>query len=81
MAVTMHFPLILESHYHPPDDRPPKWLFYKADWNLFNYLCLEAFLQDDVDGGLQLDTCIDELCEITNETIPKSNLANLVNTK
>ena len=28
MAVTMHFPLVLESHYHPPDDRPPKWQFY-----------------------------------------------------
>ena len=30
-----HFPIILKSHYHPPDDRPPKWQFHKADWNLF----------------------------------------------
>ena len=35
-----HFPIILESHYHPPDDRPPKWQFHKADWNLFK-TCFE----------------------------------------
>ena len=29
-----HFPIILESHYHPPDDRPPKLQFHRADWNL-----------------------------------------------
>ena len=68
-----HFPLVLESHYHPPDDRPPKWQLYKANWNLFKNLCSEAFLQDDLDGGLQLETFIDKLGEITNETIPKSN--------
>ena len=68
-----HFPIILESHYHPPDDRPPKWQFHKADWNLFKDLCLEAFLQDDLDGGLHLETFIDKLCEIANQTIPKSN--------
>ena len=68
-----HFPIILKSHYHPPDDRPPKWQFHKADWNLFKNLCLEAFPQDDLDGGLQLETFIDQLCEIANETIPKSN--------
>ena len=29
-----HFPIILiESHYHPTGDRPPKWQFHKADWN------------------------------------------------
>ena len=68
-----HFPIILESHYHPQDDRPPKWQFHKADWNLLKDLCLEAFPQDDLDGGLQLETFIDKLCEIANETIPKSN--------
>ena len=26
-----HFPIILESHYHPPDDRPPQLQFHKAD--------------------------------------------------
>ena len=52
-----HFPIILKSHYHPPDDRPPK----------------EAFPREDLDGGLQLETFIDQLCEIANETIPKSN--------
>ena len=68
-----HFPIILKSHYHPPGNRPPKWQFHKADWNLFKDLCLEAFPQDDLDGGLQLETFIDKLCEIANETIPKSN--------
>ena len=34
---------------------------------------MEAFPQDDFDGGLQLETFIDKLCEIANETIPKSN--------
>ena len=68
-----HFPIILESHYHPPDDRPPKCQFHKADWNLFKDLCLEAFLQDDLDGGLHLETFIDKLCKIANQTIPKSN--------
>ena len=66
-----HFPIILISHYHPPDDRPPKWQFHKADWNLFKDLCLEAFPQDDLDGSLQLETFIDKLCEIANEI--KSN--------
>ena len=47
-----HFPIILESHYHPQDDRPPKWQFHKADWNHFKYLCSEAFLHDGHDGGL-----------------------------
>ena len=68
-----HFPIISKSHYHPPDDRPPKWQFHKADWTLFKDLCLEAFPQDDLDGGLQLETFFDKLCEISNETIPKSN--------
>ena len=71
--VTNHFPIILESHYHPPDDRPPKWQFHKADWNLFKYLCSEVFLQEDLDGGFHLETYINKLCEIANKTIPKSN--------
>ena len=28
-----HFPIILQSHYHPPDDRPPKCQFHNANWN------------------------------------------------
>ena len=68
-----HFPIILESHYHPQGDRSPKWQFHKADWNHFKYLCSEAFLQDSLDGGLKLETFIDKLCEIANEIIPKSN--------
>ena len=44
-----------------------------SDWNLFKDLCFEAFPQDDLDGGLQLETLIDKLCEIANETIPKSD--------
>ena len=67
------FPIILESHYHPQDDRPQKWQFHKADWNLFKDLCLETFLQDDLDGGLHQETFIDKLCEIANQTIPKLN--------
>ena len=35
-------------------------------------LCKEAFLQDDLDGGLQLQSLIDKLCAIAMETIPKS---------
>ena len=66
-----HFPIILESHYHSPDNRPPKWQFHKADWNLFKELCLEAFLQDNLEDDLQLELFIDKLCEIANETIPK----------
>ena len=34
---------------------------------------LEAFHQDDLDGGLHLESFIDKLCEIANQTIPKSN--------
>ena len=34
---------------------------------------MEAFPRDDLDGGLQLETFIDKLCKIANETIPKSN--------
>ena len=35
---------------------------------------MEAFPQDDLDGSLQLETFVDKLCEIANETlIPKSN--------
>ena len=67
-----HFPIILESHYHPPDDRPPKWQFHKADWNLFKDV-LEGFHQDDLDGGLHLETFIDKFYEIAKQTIPKSN--------
>ena len=36
-------------------------------------MCLEGFHQDDLDGGLHLETFIDKLCEIANQTIPKSN--------
>ena len=54
-----HFPIILESHCHPLDDRPREWQFHIADRNLFGDLCLEAFLQDGLDGGLQLQTVID----------------------
>ena len=34
---------------------------------------MEAFLQDYLDGGLQLQTFTDRLCEIAKETISKSN--------
>ena len=67
------FPIILESHYHPPDDTPLEWQFHKADWNLLKDLCLKAFLQDDLDGGLHLETFIHKLCEIAYETLPISN--------
>ena len=36
-------------------------------------LCLEAFPQDDLDGGIHLETFIDKLRQIANKTIPKSN--------
>ena len=68
-----HFPIILESHYHPPDDRPPKWQFHKVDWNLFKDQCSEAFPQNDLEDDLQLETFIDKICEIANETNPKSS--------
>ena len=32
---SVHFLIILESHYHPPDERHPKLQFHKADWNRF----------------------------------------------
>ena len=63
----------LENHYHPLDDRPLKWLFHRADWNLHRDLCMEVFLQDYLDGGLQLQTFTDRLSEIAKETIPKCN--------
>ena len=47
--------------------------FHKADWNLFKDLCLGACRQDDLDGGLHLETFIDKLREIANQTISKSN--------
>ena len=56
-----------------PSSRPPKCQFHKADWNLFKDLCLEAFLQDYLDGGFNLETFINKLWEIANQTIPKSN--------
>ena len=65
-----HFPIILESYYHPPDHQSGS---FKADWNLFKELCLEAFLQDNLEDDLQLELFIDNLCEIANKTIPKSN--------
>ena len=68
-----HFPIILESHYQSPDDRPLKWQFHKADWNLFRDLRSGALLQDDLEDGLQLQTFIDKLCEIANRIIPKSH--------
>ena len=68
-----HFPIILENHYHPLDDWPPKWLFHRADWNLHRDLCMEVYLQDYLDGGLQLQTFTDRLSEIAKETIPKCN--------
>ena len=66
------FSTILESHYHLPNDAPPKWQFNKADWNLFKDLCLETFLQDNLVDGLKLETFIDKLCKIANKIIPKS---------
>ena len=66
-----HLTAILESHYHLPDDAPPKWQFNKADWNLFKDLCLETVPQDNLKDGLELATFIDNLCKIANEIIPK----------
>ena len=51
LHISDHFPIIFESHYHPPDYRPPTWQFHKAAWNLFKDLRLEAFPQDDLDGN------------------------------
>ena len=67
-----HFPFILESHYHPPHNRPAKWQFHKADSHLFKDIS-EAFLQDNLDGGFQQKTFFNKCCEIDNEAIPKSN--------
>ena len=39
----------------------------------FKDLCSDAFIQGDLKNqGIQLDTFIVELCEIANETVPKS---------
>ena len=59
MIVTMHFPINLESHYHPPEDRPPKWQFHKAfTKNIFKYLCSVAFLHDNLEVEDQCPICI-----------------------
>ena len=34
---------------------------------------MEAFHQEDLDGGLHLETFIDKLCEIAHQAIPKLN--------
>ena len=36
---TNHFLIILESHYNPPDGRPPKWQFHKANRKPSKDLC------------------------------------------
>ena len=68
-----HFPITLESHYHPPDDRPPKWQFHKAVIGTFLRPVLRGLSSRRSWRSPTGNNFIDKLCEIGNKTIPKSN--------
>jgi hypothetical protein len=69
-----HYPIVLSSHYSPPDERVPKWHFQKANWAKFESLCRQEITGDllqDVEDPIQ--TFTDTLYDVAKQCIPKSN--------
>ncbi|ESO88616.1 hypothetical protein LOTGIDRAFT_234474 [Lottia gigantea] len=44
-----HYPVILRNNGPSPVDRPQRWKLSKANWPLFEALCIYSFSQDDLD--------------------------------
>ena len=69
-----HFPLILSGHFAPPNERPSRWQFHKADWTKFRVLCDEQLIPDFIEANEDpLQTFTNTLFDIASQCIPKSN--------
>ncbi len=69
-----HYPIVLSNHFHPPDERVPKWQFHKANWTEFQLCCEQRLLPEDFKhSDTPLDTFMEIVCDIANDCIPKSS--------
>ncbi|ESO88222.1 hypothetical protein LOTGIDRAFT_175894 [Lottia gigantea] len=68
-----HYPVILRNNGPSPVDRPQRWKLSKANWPLFEALCISSFPQDDLDEAedqMELFTTI--LQDVSGQAIRKT---------
>ncbi|ESO92697.1 hypothetical protein LOTGIDRAFT_175659 [Lottia gigantea] len=71
-----HYPVILRNDGPSPVDRPQRWKLSKANWPLFEALCISSFSQDDLDVAedpMEIFTTI--LQDISGQAIRKTSTA------
>ncbi|KAK6189067.1 hypothetical protein SNE40_005112 [Patella caerulea] len=68
-----HFPILIDNNGPSPVERPQRWKLHKADWALFESLCLFSFDPkelEDADEPMALFTSI--LQDVAEQAIPKT---------
>ena len=71
-----HYP-ILTSILPPvaetqPSCYPSHWVFSKADWELFDDLCLERITEDILEEGDPLQSFVEQITKAANDSIPRA---------
>ena len=71
-----HYP-ILTSILPPvaetqPSCDPSHWVFSKADWELFDELCLERINEDILEEGDPLQSFVEHITKAANDSIPRA---------
>ena len=71
-----HYP-ILTSILPPvaetqPGCDPSHWVFSKADWELFDDLCLERITEDILEEGDPLQSFVEHITKAANDSIPRA---------
>ena len=68
-----HFPIILRSNFHPPDERQPRWQFHKADWETFRSLCEDRLCMEDFEHAEHpIEGFTEIVLDIASHCIPQS---------
>ena len=69
-----HFPIVINSNNKPPGERWPQWQFHKADWDMFQALCVTNLETTDFNNSIDpIKTFTETLHEIAKKCIPKSS--------
>ena len=70
-----HFPIVMTQNSRSPSDNPPRWIFDRADWPLFNLLTETK--EDPIQNiTTKLELLTSKLKEAAHLTIPISHRSN-----
>ena len=67
-----HFPIYV-THEDPISTSHPRWVFRRADWDLFKSLCEEKITEDLLEETDPIEAFTNSIHQIANISIPKSS--------